>query len=366
MTDTNDNQWMQLALELAARGIGSTHPNPRVGAVVVKDDVCIGRGWHEKAGEAHAEVHALQQAGADAKGASLYVTLEPCNATGRTPPCTQAILRAGIKRVVFASHDPNPTMQGGGVFLRQQGLDVHDGILKAQADTLNAPFFRFLRTGLPYVIAKAAISIDGKLATYHKDSQWISGEESRRHAHQLRASVDAIIVGRHTFEHDNPTLNIRHVPCSHTPPLRVVIATNAPSFRQDCHFLQAHANAGAIRFYLKQTGRDDASWQAAGVEIVYLQTLEDLFRHLAAQGALSVLVEGGGGLHASVFEAELAQECVLYQAPILVGGKKAPGLWHGKGIQYIKQTPHLHILERRMLGDDQLIRGMLIYREASE
>jgi len=361
MNQYADEHWMKQALNLARHGIGTTHPNPRVGAVIVRNDQCIGSGWHVRPGQAHAEVVALADSGPHTHGATLYVTLEPCAGTGRTPPCTEAILAAGIRRVVFPSSDPNPNMCGGGVFLQTHGVDVESGLLRRQADELNAPFFHFMRTGMPYAIAKAATSLDGKMASRTNHSQWISSQASRTHAHALRASVDAIIVGSGTFIHDNPALNIRHIACDHAQPLRVVVASQAPAWHG--HWRILSEAGGPVRFYLNQATEYDADWHQAGVEIVYRHTLNDIFKHLAETGHLAVLIEGGGRLHASALEARLVQECVLYQAPILIGGVDAPGFWQGLGVERVDAAIQVKVLERQMLDGDQMIRGTLIYPE---
>jgi diaminohydroxyphosphoribosylaminopyrimidine deaminase/5-amino-6-(5-phosphoribosylamino)uracil reductase len=356
--ELGDSHWMQRAIRLARKGIGTTHPNPRVGAVVVKNGEVIGEGWHERPGGPHAEVHALQDAGDAARGATIYVTLEPCNAQGRTPPCSEAIIKAGIARVVYASGDPNPKMAGGGSWLAGQGLDVTDGILRDEADALNRPFFHFLSTGRPWVIAKAAMSLDGKLATWRNHSQWISGPESRLHAHGIRAASDAILVGAGTFVHDNPSLTVRDVPRNGEPPLRVVVALEAPEPFEGCKLLDRSAPS---RLYVtNETDHADA-WRAVGMEVVCIDDLEALLAHLAAEGRLQLMVEGGGGLHASLLEAHLADELVLYQAPILIGGTEAVSLWHGTGVAAVDEAVRLEAIERKRLGEDQLIRGQLVY-----
>ncbi|MDQ6990789.1 MAG: bifunctional diaminohydroxyphosphoribosylaminopyrimidine deaminase/5-amino-6-(5-phosphoribosylamino)uracil reductase RibD [Mariprofundaceae bacterium] len=353
-----DIQWMKLALKLAKKGIGRTHPNPRVGAVVVKDGVLVGKGWHQCAGEAHAEVHALNDAGEQAKGATIYVTLEPCSGFGRTPPCTQAILNAGIQRVVFASADPNPAMAAGEAVLKQHGLDVSGGVLSHEADALNRPFFHYLNTKRAYVIAKAAISLDGKLATRQHHSQWITGKQSRQHVHHLRATCDAIMVGAGTLRDDNPSLTVRDARLRGTPPLRVIIATHSPEFRDNYQILSSEAPS---IMYVHANSPDDAPWQQAGVTIVQVNNLQAALEDLAERGCLQVLVEGGGTLHASLFEQELADELVLYQAPVLIGGINAVNLWHGLGIAHMSEAVRLLDVKRQKLGVDMMIRGRLSY-----
>jgi riboflavin-specific deaminase-like protein len=206
----SDERYMKMALKLAGGGAGWVSPNPMVGAVVVRDGEIVGRGWHRRYGEAHAEVEALNRAGDQARGATLYVTLEPCNHQGLTPPCTQAILKAGIARVVIASRDPNPNVTGGGAaFLRKHGLKVETGLLEAQARQLNEAWFKWVETGLPFVIAKAACSLDGRTATATGESQWITGEASRLYGHRLRHMYDAILVGIGTVLADDPQLTTR-------------------------------------------------------------------------------------------------------------------------------------------------------------
>lgn len=351
---------MKQAIALAKKGIGTTHPNPRVGAVIVTNGVVVGKGWHERAGEAHAEIHALEEAGHKARGGTLYVTLEPCSAKGRTPPCTDAILRAGVWRVVYASSDPNPKMTGGGKLLAAHNVEVTGGVLRAEADKLNIPFFHYIRTGRPYVIAKGAISLDGKLATYRHDSQWISGEQSRRHAHGLRAEADAILIGAGTLEHDNPSLTVRDAKVKGDVPMRVVIAMETPRFFPECKLLNDEA---PTRIYVRTANDETLKWRDAGIQIGRAPNLITILKHLAQDGCLNILLEGGGGLHASFFESQLTDELVLYQAPILIGGSSAVSLWHGRGVDQVKQALRLDDIQRRKLGDDQIIRGKVIYPE---
>jgi len=355
---SRDGRFMRRALALACRGIGTSHPNPRVGAVVAAGERILGEGWHRHPGCAHAEIVAMDRAGSAAKGATLYVTLEPCHGHGRTPPCTQAILEAGIRRVVYASADPNPAMAGGGRFLEGHGIEVQRDVMKAQAEKLNHPFFHFIRTGMPYVVAKAAISLDGKLATRCRHSQWISGEQSRRHAHRLRAASDAILVGSGTFRHDNPSLTIHGARRRGEPPLRVVLCLDTPVFSTDYQLLDGNAPS---RLYVRSLNRHTADWEKAGVEVVHVGSLQSALQHLAAEGRLALLLEGGGQLHAAFLEAQLSCELVLYQAPILIGGREAPGLWHGVGVSDLDRSPSIVNVVRRRLGEDQLIQGTIIY-----
>ncbi len=355
-----DERWMKRAITLARKGVGTTHPNPRVGAVVVKNGVVVGEGWHERAGKPHAEINALEKAGSRARGGTIYVTLEPCSSTGRTPPCTDAILRAGIWRVVFASSDPNPNMAGGGKILESQNVDVTGGVLAQEADSLNEPFFHYIKTGRPYITAKGAISLDGKLATHLHHSQWISGEQSRKHAHGLRAESDAIMIGSGTLLHDNPSLTVRDAKLKGDPPMRVVVGMKTPPFFSDCKLLDG---AAPTRFYVRTTSEETLKWRDAGVQIGRAPNLITILKHLAQDGCLQLLLEGGGKLHASFFEAQLTDELVLYQAPILIGGHEAVDLWHGSGVDRVERALRLEDIQRRKMGEDQMIRGKIIYPE---
>jgi diaminohydroxyphosphoribosylaminopyrimidine deaminase/5-amino-6-(5-phosphoribosylamino)uracil reductase len=350
--------YMKRALALAEKGVGKTHPNPRVGAVVVNHGEIVGEGWHQRAGEAHAEVNALQDAGEKANGACIYVSLEPCAGHGRTPPCTDAIVKAGIKRVVFASHDPNPNMAGGAKALEAQGIEVLGGVLADEADDLNIAFFHYVRTGMPYIVAKAAISLDGKLATYTHHSQWITGEQARKHAQGERAISDAIVVGVGTLKEDNPSLTVRDVPCQGDAPLRVVMAIQAPRFFEDCKLLDGTAPS---RMYVYASNEHENQWRDAGMDVVQVTDLKAALKHLAGCGCLRVMVEGGGKLHASLFEEKLANALLLYQAPLLIGGLDAVNLWHGLGVSNMDECVRLQAVTRKPLGDDMMIRGRLVY-----
>jgi len=357
-----DLLYIKHAIKLAKKGIANTHPNPRVGAVIVRHGKIVGQGWHHRAGQAHAEVNALNDAGKQALGATIYVTLEPCGGHGRTPPCTEAILKAGITRVVFASADPNPNMAGGSVFLKAQGLEVLGGVLADKADALNVAFFHYLATSMPYVIAKAAISLDGKLATRKHDSQWITGQKSRQHAHKIRAESDAIIVGSGTLLDDNPSLTVRDARLKGKHPLRVVIARQTPEFFSTCKLLN---DAAPSRMYVYDANHNaTVQWRDAGMEVIEVCDLQAALKHLAEDGCLQVMLEGGGQLHAACLQNQYANELLLYQAPLLIGGIEAVNLWHGLGIGHMNEAVRLHNIKRRKLGDDIMIRGKLIYPES--
>jgi len=350
--------YMRRAIKLARRGLGSTHPNPRVGAVVVKNGVVVGEGWHAFPGGAHAEAMAIELAGEKARGATLYVTLEPCAAHGRTPACTDAVRSSGITRVIYASSDPNPKMSGGGRILTACQIEVFAGFMVEEADKLNLPFMRYVKTGLPYVTAKAAISLDGKLATRTHHSQWISGEQSRLHAQGIRAQCDAIVVGAGTLHFDNPSLTVRDVEVKGNLPLRVVLCFETPRFSTECKLLTGDA---PTRFYVRSSNEFSQLWRDAGVQVEQMSSLDAVLKDLADDGYLHLLLEGGGYLHGSFLEGQFTNELVLYQAPILIGGRDAVSLWGGLGVDDVNHALRLEGIKRQVLGDDMMIRGKVAY-----
>jgi len=345
---------MRRALALARRGVGTTHPNPRVGAIVVRDGRQVGAGWHERPGMPHAEVLALQQAQAAARGATLYVTLEPCAAHGRTPPCTEAILKAGIRRVVIGCRDPNPKMAGGADRLRDAGLEVVLGVEEEAACALNRPFFSWIERRRPWVLAKVALSLDGRLATATKESKWITEKRARAYAHRLRAEADAIVVGAGTWLADNPRLTVRLARRRGDPPLRVVFAHRLPAFFE-CALADGSAPS---RIYCLQQEGHAAAWQARGVDLVHVRDWEEALRHLAAEGRLAVMIEGGARLFAELLRMRLIDELALFYAPLLIGGDGLP-LWPGDGVRTLADAPRLEGVRIVRLGRDWLVRGRL-------
>lgn len=351
---------MRLALAEARRGVGRTHPNPPVGAIVVKGGKVVGRGYTAPAGGPHAEIRALEDAGKRAKGATLYTTLEPCDHYGKTPPCSLAILEAGVTRVVFASSDPNPLVNGKGVRrLKKQKVAVVPHVLRESADLLYRPFFKFLKTGLPWVTLKAAITLDGKLATVTGDSKWISGEDSRARVHQLRDQVDAIVVGAGTVRADDPKLTTRGVPQGRDA-VRVVLDTHLDSDPDAAIFTQKSA-ARTIVATLDGPQYPRAEALAdRGVEIWRLPgkesrlDLKALLARLGKAGLLHVLVEGGSTVHGAFFQSGLWDELVLFVAPKLFGhdGVTFSG-W--LGVEAAKQAPALRLASVDRVGDDLML-----------
>jgi diaminohydroxyphosphoribosylaminopyrimidine deaminase/5-amino-6-(5-phosphoribosylamino)uracil reductase len=326
-----DTQFMRRALALARRGLGKTSPNPCVGAVLVRNGKIIGEGWHKRAGGPHAEVFALRDV--NARGATLYVTLEPCSTWGRTPPCTDAIIPAGIKRVVVAALDPNPKHNGRGLrVLKRAGIRVEAGLLADEANDLNAAFNKWITTGLPLVTAKAALSLDGKMATRTGDSKWITDEKARRKAHQMRARVDAVMVGANTVIRDNPQLTLRHGVRGSRPgrdrrqPWRVVVDSRGRSPRGARLFTDSFRH----RTIVFTTHLSPASWRRSltllGIIVIVVRAkhrhvdLRVALKELGRMEVTSVMVEGGAELHRALFAERLVDRIAYFVAPIVIGG----------------------------------------------
>lgn len=350
---TADQQYMARALELAAQGLNTTTPNPRVGCVLVKDGLVVGEGWHEKAGEAHAEVHALRNAGAAAGGATAYVTLEPCAHHGRTPPCADALIEAGVVRVVAAMRDPNPLVAGEGLArLQQTGIEVEVGLREEDAERLNIGFVSRMTRGRPWVRVKVAASLDGKTALLNGRSQWITGIEARRHAHAWRARSCAIMTGSGTVMDDDPSLTVREVPCTRQP-LRVVI---------DGH-LQTPPNAqvltgdGALVFSAMAGSLPNAEVVAmtAGTGRV---DLVGVVNELGRRGINELMVEGGMRLNGALLRAGVVDELLIYQAPLIIGDQ-GRGMFDLPEALDLAEARRLDIVERRVLGPDIFLRARL-------
>ena len=362
----SDVAFMRRALELAERGRGLTSPNPQVGAVVVRDGRVRGEGAHLWAGGPHAEIEALAAAGEAARGATLYVTLEPCNHHGRTPPCALAVAAAGIARVVVALSDPNPAVAGGGAArLRAAGIPVDVGVLAEEAERQIRGWLTAVRERRPHVTLKAAATLDGRIADVHGVSQWITGEPARAHAHRLRAQADAIVVGVTTALRDDPALTVRLDPPWPREPYRVVLDTHAR--------LGPHARllrGGTPARALIVTGEDApaarlTALEATGAMVLRCPTRQGRVDPGAVLGRLfdlevrAVLVEGGAEIHAAFIDAGLVDRVALFLAPLLLGGRGAPGVIGGAGRE-LKSALRLGPLAVQMLGDDVLLEADVI------
>ena len=359
-----DKQHLEECIRLASQARGATSPNPMVGAVVVRDDEVVGRGLHRCPGDPHAERVALDEAGDRARGATLYVNIEPCSHQGRTPPCIDGVLQSGIKRVVVSTLDPDPRVSGGGVkALRAAGLQVDVGELAFEATRLNEAYLSYKTCGRPFVTAKAAISLDGRLATRHRESQWISGEIARRRTHQLRAETDAIGVGIGTVLDDDPRLTVRGG-SSEGPRYRVVFDTNLRTPRTARMLSES---GGRVLLFCGPDAPADAEAElgALGAEIVRISSGEkglswdDILSELAAREVMSLLLEGGSGVLTSAFEAGIICKLFLVYAPLLIGGSGALSLWGGDGVDELTAAPRLRHVRHFSLGDDWAVEGYL-------
>ncbi|MEO5362132.1 MAG: bifunctional diaminohydroxyphosphoribosylaminopyrimidine deaminase/5-amino-6-(5-phosphoribosylamino)uracil reductase RibD [Magnetococcus sp. DMHC-8] len=367
-----DQQFMRQALRLAGRATGRTRPNPLVGCVVVRDGRVVGKGYHQRAGEPHAEVLALRQAGAAARGATAYVTLEPCCHHGRTPPCTDALLQAGVDRVVVAMADPNPLVAGGGLQrLQAAGIAVTVGVCAEEAAVLNQPFITWITRGRPLVTLKMAASLDGKTATRTGESQWITGTAARQHVQRMRARHDAILVGIGTVLADDPRLNCR-LPGGRDP-VRVVVDSTL-RLPLDAAILTASPTTGTWIATTEQAPPD--RWEALqrlaqerGFEVQRLLCrttpagrveLTDLMVQLGQRGILSLLTEAGAILNAALLDAGLVDRLALFLAPQLIGGQDAAGLLHGEGVASLADAHRLTALRVTPVGDDLLLEGALV------
>lgn len=360
LTPRNDQaRWMRRCLELAHLAAGQTAPNPMVGCVVLNQNVVVGEGFHPGAGQPHAEVFALAQAGDKAQGATLYVNLEPCNHTGRTPPCTEAVIQAGIRRVVVGMVDPDPRVSGGGIQrLRQANLEVIVGVEEAACQRLNEAFVRRITHQRPLGLLKYAMTLDGKIAAVGGHSAWVTGPKARAAVHQLRSACDAVVVGGNTVRHDNPRLTSH----GHSPhnPLRVVMSRrlNLPAEANLWHtqatptvvFTSPEADPGQKQLLLNQ-----------GVEVTVLAALtpSSVTDQLYQRGCAAVLWECGGHLAAEAIKDGVIDKVWAFVAPKLVGGQSAPGPVGDLGIHNMGQALALERTTWRVLGDDLLLEGYL-------
>ncbi len=355
---TTDEQFMTRALLLAANGLGRTRPNPAVGCVLVRDGVVLGEGWHRQAGLGHAEVEALGIAG-DARGATAYVTLEPCSHHGRTPPCANALVNAGVARVVVGAMDPNPEVSGRGIEkLRAAGIEMTTGVLENECREINRAFFKFIRTRQPWVVAKWAMTLDGKIATHTGHSRWITGDASRTRVHQLRNELDAILVGAGTARMDNPELTCR-LPEGRNP-IRVVLDSKL-SLDPNSRIFDS---AGTLVFCgSSASSAMESPFVDKGATVIRVAhkggglDLRAVLSELGQRNVMSVLVEGGGAVLGSFFDDRLVDRVMTFVSPKIVGGQAAPSPLAGHGISSMDQAVRLSGTRYESLGDDLLIIG---------
>jgi diaminohydroxyphosphoribosylaminopyrimidine deaminase/5-amino-6-(5-phosphoribosylamino)uracil reductase len=360
----NDMEFMDMALELAEKGRGFTTPNPMVGAVIVRDSEVVGAGYHRRAGGPHAEVEALDEAGARAHGATLYVTLEPCNHTGRTPPCTEKILASGVTRVVAAMEDPNPGVKGGGLRrLGEAGIETVCGIGRERAERLNEVFLHHVRTGLPFVITKCASTLDGRIATRTGHSRWITGGESRAFVHRLRHAVDAILVGVGTVIADDPSLTTRIEGSQGRDAVRVVLDTHLRT-PPDARMLHLDSDAGTfIICGVSEDSKRKRRLERTGARVLTAEVrdgkiaLGPLMQMLGSMTVTSVLIEGGSRVLGEAFRSGVVDKSFFFLAPKILAGDDGAPICAGRGVDTMDRSIPVACPTVRRFGEDVMIVG---------
>lgn len=351
---------MKMALRLARRGRGRTSPNPMVGAVVVRKGEVVGQGFHLQTGQPHAERIALSEAGEKAKGATLYVNLEPCNHFGRTAPCTEIILESGVKKVVFGMTDPNPKVRGGGAdLLRSRGIEVVAGVLDQECRRLNEGFIKWITTGLPFVILKAAVSLDGRIATRTGDSKWISSESSRRLVHRMRTVADGVLVGIGTVKEDDPSLTVRLARGKIKDPIRIIID---PLLRisEKARILEGPVKTWVVTG-VQVSQAKKRRLEAKGVEVLPISVrkgrmaIQELLALLGQKGITSLFVEGGSEIYASFLNQKQVDKLFLFIAPCLIGGQKAKGMVGGEGVKTVAEAFRFREIQVKLRAGDILV-----------
>lgn len=362
----DDRDFMRQALDLAQKGEGYTSPNPMVGAVIVKDGKVVGKGYHQRVGGAHAEVNAIDDAGDFANDATLYVTLEPCNHHGRTPPCTENIVAAGIKKVVVAMQDPNPDVKGGGSgYLRQQGIEVRTNVCEQAAQKLNETFIKYTRTKRPFVIVKCAATLDGQIATKTGDSKWITGPKARKYVHRIRHAVDAIMVGVETVKKDDPRLTTRLDDRKGADPVRIVLDTHL-SIPEEAMLLRLDSESDTILITGKSVSRDRKDrFEKNGVRVVETAPkngridLDLLMDRLGDEGITSLLVEGGSRVIASAFRSGIVDKILFFYAPKILGGNDGFPICSGPGPERMKESLLVKNMSLLRFDEDVMIEGYI-------
>ena len=360
----DDNYFMKMALGLAEKGLGFTSPNPMVGAVIVKDGTVVGKGYHKAVGEAHAEINAIDDAKSLATGGTLYVTLEPCNHTGRTLPCTLKIAEAGIKRVVVSMKDPNPNVKGGGIdYLKSKNIDVTLGICEDEAKKLNEAFIKFVETGSPFVTLKCAATLDGRIATRTGDARWVSGEESRKFVHKLRHAADAIMVGVNTVKIDDPSLTTRLDNMNGSDPVRIILDTNL-SISEEARVLRLNSKSDTIIISGNSVSEDKKKRvEQKGAKVIEAPLkdgvidLASLMVHLGTLDITSLLIEGGSRVNASALSSGIVDKVIFFYAPKILGGDDGIPMCKGHGPELMKHCISVKNINVCRFGDDVMIEG---------
>lgn len=364
MTDYKDLSRLEMAYTLAAKARGWASPNPYVGAIVVQRNQIVGWGYHERPGNPHAEIIALRRAGRRARGGTLYLTLEPCVHWGRTPPCIDTVLEAGLKRVVVSSPDPNPIVFRKGIgALRRAGIDVSVGLLQERNAALNEAYIKFITRNVPLVILKAALSLDGRMATRTLDSRWISSAETRDYVHLLRGECDALMVGVNTIIRDDPRLTVRHPQWGKKKIVRVILDSDL-RFPLQARILSTLASGGILVFTSGEApARKKEELMRKGVEVIGIPgsrrgiNLKEALGRLGERGVTSLLVEGGSRLLTAMLEGRHADKLFLTFSPRLIGGERAPSVFEGRGIGLVRESLEIRRLSVIRIGKETVLEG---------
>lgn len=355
-----DKSYMKSVIELAEKGMGRVNPNPMVGCIIVKNKKIVGKGYHKYFGAPHAEIEALSKAEKLVRGSTMYVNLEPCCHYGKTPPCSKAIIKAGIRKIIIAMKDPNPLVNGKGIKeLRRNNIEIKTGVLEEEARKLNKGYIRYINKKKPFVILKTAVTLDGKIATVTGDSKWISSEQSRDYVHKLRSQVDAVLVGINTVLRDDPELTSRR---NKKNPIRIVLDTYL-SIPLDAKVLDKKANTVIVTG--SHENRKIGLLKNKGVKVIGLDStngrikLKQLIEELGKMSITTLLVEGGGDIYTSFLEQNMVDKVLFFIAPKIIGGKKAITPFKGKGISRISNAIKLKDISIRRFGNDILVQGYL-------
>ena len=362
LTVTHEH-WMKRALLLARKGKGRTSPNPLVGAVLVKRGKVVGEGYHAKAGEAHAEIVALQKAGKKARGSTLYVNLEPCTHYGKTPPCAPAVIHAGVRRVVVGMVDPNPLVKGKGIStLKKAGVDVHCGTLEKECKTLNEAFCKYILRKEPFVILKAAATLDGRTATRNGESKWISNEASRRLVHRLRSEVDAVVVGVGTVLKDDPLLTARIR--GGRDPVRIILDSHL-RIPEDARVIGLSSSRTLIATTPLAPKKKVERLEKTGARVLFIESrkgrvdLRAFLSRMGEMGMMSLLVEGGSRVNGAFLDEGLVDKLLLFLSPRVMGDPLALGIFQGRGVDRLDDSASVKDVRVRRIGEDILVEGYM-------
>ncbi len=360
----DDNYYMRMAIRLARKGIGKTNPNPMVGAVIVRNGKIIGRGYHKKCGDYHAEINAINNVKGSIRGSTIYINLEPCSHYGRTPPCVDTLIKKGLKRVVVGTHDHNPEVNGKGIkILRSKGIKVDVGILDTECRQLNEHYFKFIKSGIPYVTAKYAQSLDGRIATKTGDSQWISSEASRKYVHFLRSTNDGIMVGAGTVIADNPQLTVRHAKGKN--PLRIIVDSKLRIPIKSSVLTDDNPHQTIIATTSNAPSRKITAIKKLGAEVLVVKkerngkvSFSSLLKELGKREIMSVLVEGGSGMITALLKVNLVDKMIIPISPRILGkGLEAIG---DLNINKIKDAIKFSSFKTMKKGDDLIFEGTIL------